>query len=337
MLYQNYEPSQLSTLLNASPFWIGMALLVLFVRDFGYMYRIRFITDKVLSWKQSFNVIMLWEFASSVLPSVVSGSTIAAYILFKEKIPLGKSIAQVMVTAMLDNLYFVVALPLVLLFTGGQVFPEMVGLNQTMREGIAIAFFASYLMITLYACIMFYALFINPKGVKKLMLYIGQLKPFKRWRAALFQHANELLIASKHLRTKDASFWLHASISTIFVWTARYAIIGCLIAAFTQLDYQDHLVVFARNLVYKILLFLSVTPGGAGVAEISFPAFFGVYLGGFTAIVVLLYRLLTYYLYLLIGAIVFPRWVASRFKREHTEPAVKINLEEAKPATIKIA
>lgn len=47
MLYKNYEPGQLQTLVQASPFWVGMALLVLFVRDFGYMYRIRHITEKV--------------------------------------------------------------------------------------------------------------------------------------------------------------------------------------------------------------------------------------------------------------------------------------------------
>ena len=328
MLYKNYQPEQLSTLLSASPFWIGMTLLVLFIRDFGYMYRIRFLTDKVLNWKQSFNVIMLWEFASCALPSVVGGSTIAAYILFKEKISLGKSIAQVMVTAMLDNLYFVVTLPLVLLFTGGQVFPEMLGLNQTLREGIGIAFFFSYLMITLYACTMFYALFINPSGVKKLLLYIGGLRPLKRWRTDLFQHANDLLIASKHLRTKNTAFWLHASISTIFVWTARYIIIGCLIAAFTHLSMQEHLTVFMRNLVYKVVLFLSVTPGGAGIAEISFPAFFGAFLGGFTTIVILMYRLLTYYLYLLIGAFVFPRWAARVFSRDTTAPVALAPPEE---------
>lgn len=324
MLYENYQPGQLHTLLQASPFWLGMTLLVLLARDFSYIYRTRFLTDKALSWKRSFNVIMLWEFASCALPSVVGGSTIAAYILYKENIPLGKSIAQVMVTAMLDNLYFVVALPLVLLLTGGLFLPEMLGLSETVRQSISIAFFVSYLMITLYACTMFYALFINPKGVKRLLIGIGQLKPLKRWRTSLFQHANELLIASKHLRTKNAAFWLHASISTILVWTARYIIIGCLIAAFTQLSTHDHLIIFARNLVYKIVLFLSVTPGGAGFAEISFPAFFGMFLGGFTTIVVLLYRLLTYYLYLVVGAFVLPKWAARKFKlpQQHESPAI---------------
>ena len=316
MLYKNYEPGQLQTLLEASPFWLGIALLVLFVRDFGYMYRIRYITDKALSWKQSFRVIMLWEFASCALPSVVGGSTIAAYILFKEKIPLGKSIAQVMVTAMLDNIYFVLIVPVVLLTLDGDLIPQFESINETLRQSLNITFIISYLLIALYAFTMFYALFINPKAVKRLLIRIGQVKLFRKWRTALFRHANELLIASKHIRNKNTAYWLHAGLSTFFVWTARYAIIGCLIAAFTHLSAEDHFIVFARNLVYKIVLLVSVTPGGAGFAEIAFPAFFGAFLGSFTTIIVLLYRLLTYYLYLVVGAIVFPRWVAIVFAHE---------------------
>ncbi|MFD3000999.1 YbhN family protein [Pontibacter toksunensis] len=324
MLYTNYEPGQVDTLLEASPLWVAMALLVLLVRDMGYIYRIRYITDKVLSWKQSFNVIMLWEFASCALPSVMGGTTVVAYILFKEKIPLGKALAQVMVTSLLDNLYFVLAVPVVLYFTKENVIPEINGLNNTLRDSIAIAFTFSYLLIALYAFTMFYALIINPKAVKRLILRLSQLKPFRRWREQMFRHANELFIASQHLRSRKANYWLHAGISTAFVWTARYIIIGCLIAAFTNLDLHDHLVIFSRNLIYKIVLFISITPGAAGIAEIAFPAFFGTFLGSFTTIVVLLYRLLTHYLYLVMGAIVFPRWASSAFK--NNEPA-----DEEKP------
>ncbi|WP_461489308.1 lysylphosphatidylglycerol synthase transmembrane domain-containing protein [Pontibacter sp. HJ8] len=316
MLYQNYQPDQLQTLLQASPFWLGMAFLVLFIRDFGYIYRIRYITDKVLSWKQSFKVIMLWEFASCALPSVVGGSTIASYILYKEKIPLGRAIAQVMVTAMLDNLYFVLAVPFVFLLMEGQLSAVMDTTNSTLLESLKVAFIVSYLLIALYACTMFYALFINPKSVKRLLIRLGQFRAFRRWKEPLFRHANELLIASGHLRSKTMSYWLHAIVSTVFVWTARYAIIGCLIAAFTDLNMHDHLVIFARNLIYKIVLFVSITPGAAGIAEIAFPAFFGVFIGSFTTVVILLYRLLTYYLYLVAGALVFPRWAASVFRKE---------------------
>lgn len=311
MLYQNYEPEQLQMLVKASPFWIGMTFIVLFIRDFGYIYRIRYVTDKALSWKQSFQVIMLWEFASCALPSVVGGSTVAAFILYKENIPLGKSIAQVMVTALLDNLYFVLAVPLVLLFARGSALPGLDELSPAMQKSLEFAFLISYVLVTLYAGLMCYALFIKPKAVKRLLIRISLIRFMKRWRLSLFNHANELLVASQHMRNKKLGFWLKASVSTAFVWTSRYAIIGCLIAAFTQLALDDHLLAFSRNLIYKVVLMMSVTPGAAGLAEISFPAFFGMFLGSFTTIIVLLYRLLTYYLYLLIGAVVFPQWLAS--------------------------
>ncbi len=324
MLYRNYEPDQLQTLLQASPLWLGITLLVLFIRDFGYIYRIRYITDKELSWKRSFNVIMLWEFASCALPSVVGGSTVAAFILYKEKIPLGKSIAQVMVTALLDNLYFVLAVPVVLLLAEGSAMPPLDALTPAVRNSLEVAFLVSYVLVSLYAGLMSYALFFNPKGVKRLLIRISMAKFMRRWRTNLFNHANELLIASRHMRNKNFTYWAQASISTFFVWTARYAIIGCMIAAFTHLSADEHLLVFSRNLIYKVVLMMSVTPGAAGLAEIAFPAFFGMFLGGFTTVIVLLYRLLTYYLYLMIGAVVFPRWAAHAFRKSETKTEEKV-------------
>jgi len=81
------------------------------------------------------------------------------------------------------------------------------------------------------------------------------------------------------MRHKSAGYWWRAAGSTAVVWTARYAIIGCLIAAFSVLSVHDHLLLFSRNLLYKIVLMMSVTPGAAGIAEVAFPAFFGLYLG----------------------------------------------------------
>lgn len=39
------------------------------------------LSDGHLSWRQSFNVTFLWEFASALTPSVVGGSGIAMFII----------------------------------------------------------------------------------------------------------------------------------------------------------------------------------------------------------------------------------------------------------------
>ena len=214
MLFRDFEAGHWQTLAQASGLWLILTFLVLVVRDAGYIYRIRYITDAALTWRQSFRVIMLWEFASCALPSVVGGSTVAAYLLYKEEIPLGTSIAHVMVTSLLDNLYFVVAVPVVLLLAGGMTVPGVENLGSGIKTSLEIAFLASYLLIALYAFLMSYALFVNPKAVKRMLIRLSLLRPLKKWRLSLFNHANELLLTSHHLRHKKAAYWVRASVST---------------------------------------------------------------------------------------------------------------------------
>ncbi|QNF32948.1 flippase-like domain-containing protein [Adhaeribacter swui] len=313
MFYRNNNLADLENLKNAKPFWLVMTIVVLIVRDAGYIYRIRHITEKVLSWRKSLDVIMLWEFASCVLPSVAGGSTVAAFIINKEGIPLGKSLAYVMVTAMLDNMFFLVAVPVVLLATQGEVFPDVAALPESFKAGLEVAFTISYILIAFYATLMWYALFRNPKAVKRLFLRITSVGFLKKWRAAAYKHGTELVWASRQLKGYSFGYWFRACLSTVFVWTARYYVINCLIAAFTNIGFQDHMLIFSRNLIYKVVLLVAITPGGAGFAEIAFPTFFGKWLGSFTTVIVLLYRIVTYYLYLILGSIFLPRWVARVF------------------------
>ena len=72
-------------------------------RDLAYMYRIRVLTDNEISWRNSFDTIMLWEFASAISPSIVGGSGVAIYIVNKEGVKIGRSTAVVMVSALLDE------------------------------------------------------------------------------------------------------------------------------------------------------------------------------------------------------------------------------------------
>ncbi|MCC2548911.1 flippase-like domain-containing protein [Hymenobacter sp. BT175] len=320
MFWRSYRPGDLAPLANAKLHWLLVMLLVLVARDAGYIYRIRHISERVLSWKQSLDVIMIWEFASCVLPSAVGGTAVASFILNKEGISLGKSLAYVMVTALLDNLYYVVTVPLVVVLAGDALYPHEAlqgGLISTLR----VAFVISYVLVTLYAGLMLYAIFVNPESVKRLLVRLFSLRGLRRWRVSAYQHGNEMVWASAQLRGNGASYWLRAIGSTFFVWTARYLIIGCIIAAFVDVSWNEFMLIFGRNLTYKVILLIAITPGGAGIAEGAFPTFFGKFIGTptMTNFVVLLYRLVTYYLYLVLGAIFLPRWVARVFSK-HADP-----------------
>jgi uncharacterized protein (TIRG00374 family) len=58
-----------------------------------------------------------------------------------------------------------------------------------------------------------------------------------------------------------------------------------------------------------IVLCICPTPGGSGVAEFSFPLFLNGFLPhGIESMLALLWRLFTYYPYIIIGVIVLPYW-----------------------------
>ncbi|MCC9167801.1 lysylphosphatidylglycerol synthase transmembrane domain-containing protein [Pontibacter harenae] len=310
--------SELKGITDANIWWLLAALLVLVIRDAGYMYRIRSLTDKFLTWRNSIDVIMLWEFASAITPSVVGGTTIATIILNKEGIPLGKSLAYVMFTAVLDNMFFIVAAPLALLLTQGQVFPTF-NLDPSDVAKLQSAFYISYSLIAIYTFAMIYALFINPRAFKWLLLKVTSWRLLRKWRVNAFQHGNEIVWASQQLKGNDFNYWARAIISTIFVWCARYFLLNCLIAAFTDVTFAEHLLIISRNLIFWIVMLIAITPGGAGIVEMAFPSFFGLFLGAYSGIVVVLYRLITYYPYLVLGSVFLPRWIAKVFGKQTQE------------------
>lgn len=291
-------------------FWLVMSALMMAARDVGYMVRIRILTEKKLSWKKAFDVIMLWEFASALSPSVVGGSGIAMFILNQEKIPLGKSTAIVLVTALLDELFYIIMVPICIVLAGwNNLFP--IDLQKNMfgiTMGIKGIFYAGYGFIFLLTTIILLSLFFNPQGFKKFLVRIFRLPVLKRFQNKAAEVGDEVITTSLELKGKKFSFWAKSFAATFVSWTARFLVINCLILAF--MSGVDHFIIYARQMVMWVIMLISPTPGSSGIAEIVFEGFLKEFtlpnLSGFQAF---LWRLLSYYPYLIIGIIVFPRWL----------------------------
>jgi len=133
--------------------------------------------------------------------------------------------------------------------------------------------------------------------------------PFlRKWRLDAMQWGNELMAASKELKGESFSFWAKAWWATFMSWTARYWIVNILLVSILPID--NHLLVFARQLVMWIMMVISPTPGGSGFSEYVFTVYLGEFIpDGMPTTLALIWRLITYYPYLLIGAIILPRWI----------------------------
>ena len=80
-----------------------------------------------LTLKRATSSIVLWELASALTPSVVGGSAVASFILHRNGLSWGRSLATVMSTALLDELYFLLAVPVVALAVGLAAFFARIG------------------------------------------------------------------------------------------------------------------------------------------------------------------------------------------------------------------
>lgn len=301
-----------NSVIELSPVWVFVAFLVLLIRDFGYVHRIRYLTQKELTWGSSVSTVLLWEFASAVTPSVVGGSAVAVFILNKEKISFGKSLAYVMLTAILDNLFFILLAPLVLFFIPNFKFPVL-DLASFNLESI---FWVSYLLILAYTLFMVAGVFVSPRSIKWVLVKICSLPLLKKWNEWAHEQGEQIVLSSKEFKGKGVRYWLNAVLSTVFIWSARYLMLNCLIAAFIPvLSFTDHTVIFGNQVVMWIAQLLSPTPGSGGFAEVYFSSFFGSYFkeGSFTDVVGFVWRFMTSYLYLIIGALVLRGWVKKVF------------------------
>ena len=296
-------------------FWIFVALILMVIRHLAYMYRIRLLTDQQLSWKRSYQVIMLWEFASSITPSIVGGSAVALYIVNKEGISMGRTTAVVLITSLLDELFYIVLVPIIILIVSyDQVFFQDSGFALfNLDLGMFGIFMAGYLFIILLQSIIIYGIFINPRGVKWLLIRICKLPFLRKWRTKAVDTGNQIIATSKELKGKSFLFWAKAFFATVFSWTARFWVVNAMILGFVAVN--DHLLIYARQLVMWVILLISPTPGGSGIAEYIFTDFLGKFIPyGLSPVLALLWRLISFYPYIILGAIVLPGWIRRVYK-----------------------
>lgn len=279
-------------------------------RDLAYMVRIRLLTEKKLNWRQAFRTIMLWEFASAISPGVVGGSAAALFILEKEKIPLGKSTALVIVTLILDNLFYITSIPLVFAFINLDfIFPSEL---DWLRASL-IWFWIGYSLLFTITALLALSVFYSPKIIARAVDFIYKLPYLRRRKAKAVQFSKDIQTASTHLQKKPVRFWLALFGTTVWSWVSRFLVINFVLLAFIELQAVDQLIILARQLVMWLALLITPTPGGSGMAEFAFSSLFADYMrygSGVSALALaLIWRTLSYYPYLLIGSIILPKWL----------------------------
>jgi len=145
----------------------------------------------------------------------------------------------------------------------------------------------------------------------------------RRYRQGAIDLGNDMIVASKELAKQRWPFHIKAFLATATAWSCRFLLLNCLIIGLmkgvpTDLWSQGEL--YARLETMFVIIAFSPTPGGAGFVEIVFSGFLSDYVTSETlsTVIATIWRLLTYYSYLLIGAIIIPNWIRTVINQRKT-------------------
>ena len=320
MLWKNFNYQEFLNLSwNAKTFiFLILTMLVLVVRHLAYAWRLKMLCQAYFSWKKSIELIFIWEFASAISPTAVGGSATAMYFLSQEKIPGAKTVTVVLYTTILDTLFTLLSLALFLITLGPiMIGPDMEAFN--IKSGYGLSFALVFSAMLAYGSFFFYALFINPKQISRLLLFLSRIKWLRRFKHGLSQTANDIQQAARNLRKKTWLFHLKTFTATGIAWMGKFIIIPIVILAVVQhleLEFYDFILLLARSESMFSITAFSPTPGGSGFAEALFGGFFKDFLNHSNALIIaLIWRLLSYYSYLIAGVIIIPIWIRNLVKR----------------------
>lgn len=300
---------------------VGLCLALLFVvgRDFGLAWRFHTIAAGDLTWRRAWRTDIMCAFTSAITPSVVGGSALAIFYLNREGIKLGRATALTLTTLFLDELFFVVFCPVILLLLPWDDLFGMPGVDSAGSDlflgSVKVVFWLVYAGIVIWTTILYFAIIARPDGSKRVLLRIASWRWLGRWRESIVGMADNMEATSAWVKGRSLRWWAEVFGGTVLSWFSRYFVVNALFWAFVPS--ASGLLVFGRQFVVWVVLMVSPTPGGSGISEWLFANYYGDLIGdlGVAAVLALVWRLFSYYIYLIAGVSLLPGYFGKNARK----------------------
>lgn len=295
VIYYTYTPGVLEHLAPKRLPGLVIAVVVSLLRVWFSAAKIRFLSEKQLSWLASIRIVLAWDFTSAVTPSTIGGAPMATYAMTKEGLKLGDSGAIILYGVLLDQIWFAMAIP-ILLFAGifYEVVPTEIGLVGDVSMGLL------YVGLLSYASLLAYGVLVNPSVIKKVVKTVFKLPILRRMSAKIEVEAENLEEYAHQLRKKPFSFIAKAFFLSTMSWLARIALPTIVILSLLP---AHEILSVLRSLAMNLAFLIVPTPGGSGGVEGLFVVFQGPLITreGFIGLAVFLWRIISYYISIGLG------------------------------------
>ncbi|MCL7415349.1 MAG: flippase-like domain-containing protein [ANME-2 cluster archaeon] len=296
-------PETLPALLKMKP---GYLLLAMALHTGSYLVwgmRLKVMADGLghyISIKDATEAVISNLFAASITPSMAGGEPVRIHLLNRSgNIPIGDASAIVIGERVLDALFLLIATPFALWI-----------LKASLMSWDLNAVIAGAEILILLMVVVSIAGLMNPKFIDRLSSLITRgLHKVGRFNRT--EHIMEFI--DKELWNFHNSLWTFVrtgkrglvlgSVLTVLFWIMEFLIVPMILLGLNQ---PPHIMMaFAVQVFLTIVMVIPITPGASGIAELGGAALFGILVPvSILGIVVVVWRLITYYINLVLGGLV---------------------------------
>lgn len=296
----------ISQILNINLFWLFIAFIMLI---FYWILRTRALHTFIKMVKpnfkffNSFLLMLRTQFVNAITPFATGGQPYQVYFLKKSGIRIANSTIIIVENFIVYQIALVL-LGLIALFSN--LFMHLFKDNELLSHLIAIGFFMNTLVIVL-SFVLAFGKKINKKILKlginiltKLHIVKDPQKQLRKWNETInqFHESANILLKNKWKFIKTIIYNFIALISL-------YLIPLIILYAMGNYSINAYSVIVTSAYVMLIGSFVPI-PGGSGGLEYGFVAFYGNFISGsILPAVMLVWRFITYYFGMIIGAISF--------------------------------
>lgn len=281
-------------------------LCAIFLREFGMAWRFNILTSGALNFKKSFITTFLCEFTSCITPTSVGGSALSMIFMNREGVNMGKATTYTLTILFLDNLFYTLLVPLIMIFTDAASIFDLAGGG--LEKGLRSVFWVAYGAMAFITVILGLGIFFIPLVLRKSLMKLFSIKILSRFLPKIEETTRNMIVASHEVKNMPWLWWSKAFGATVISWVGRFLVVNAIF--FAILPSSPQFEIFCRQIVVWTLLMFTPTPGGSGISEWLFNKYYFDLIPGHGVVMViaLLWRIFTYYIYLIIGVCLIPRF-----------------------------
>jgi len=274
ILYFTVKPSDLAKIaeINIRYEFFAVAVLLSFLSWCIWGLRLKILSNAAdknvkISWWKSTKIVMANLFLAGITPSMAGGEPVRIYLLKKEGMNTGCATASALGERLIDAIFLLICVPFALFILRNN-------LSELNDPKIQI-FLTVGIIVFLVAIVLFFYAILKPEKIKKFLIWINKkLSRFfknkeKRIKVAkrINREVDNFHCAMMTFLKEKKSTLVSAGIATIFMWFSGWLIASMILFGLGL----NHNVIYsmAVQVFLIIIIMMPTTPGSSGVTELG--------------------------------------------------------------------